>query len=71
MKITKGRILLDRAGVDAAVQAGWDWAEVEGREHRTKVVGTQSDNYALLKELNGRVTLMHLPRIIDLHKEEQ
>lgn len=63
-------VKFDHLRVDAAIRSGRDWAEVEGREHRTKVFGTQGTECALLKEQNNRVTIMPLSRIVALHREE-
>lgn len=64
------RLMVDREGLMAALDFGYCWADIKGREGRAKVVGTHGEDYALVKESNGRATLMHVSMIVDLHMDE-
>lgn len=64
------QLMMDRRGLEVALELGYCWAQVEGRDHLTKVVAVHGDSYALLKEVNGRPTLVPLSRIQDLHMDE-
>lgn len=65
MKIRNRRLVWSREAVDAAVQEGWDAALLDVRDHPVKVIGT-TENMAVLKEQNGRVSLVPFHRITDM-----
>lgn len=58
-----------RPQIDTAIEHGWDQAEVTGRAHLTRMIATTS-TMVVLKDFDGRTTLIPYDRITDIHQAE-
>lgn len=66
MKIIDKQPTWSREQIDAAIEHGWDQAEITVRDHLTQMIAT-TEKMVVLKDFDGRTTLVPYARILDIH----